>query len=116
MSNPVKSWASSLLFIASKGWYSQVVVSLDYETQMLRIASMEKETPHTCWMHSGVLFLTPQEKVENKPEEAIFIDKKLLLSQLPLSFSLKSYSLYFCTPFDFIHKQPVAGTQHKLLR
>ncbi|NMA72594.1 MAG: hypothetical protein GX963_00185 [Bacteroidales bacterium] len=116
MNSPIKSWASSLLFIDSKGWYSQVAVTLNYEEQTIRIASVKKETPYTHWLHSGVLLLSSQQVTENVLEDVVFINKELLLSELPIILPLTSYSLYFCTPFDFIHKQPVAETRHKLLQ
>lgn len=116
MSNLIKSWASSLLFIESEGWYGQVRVTLDYEEQTFRITPMEKEAPYTSWLHSGVLLLSLRERVDSQPAESVFIDQELVLAQSTLILPLTSYQLYYCTPFDFIHKQPVAETRHKLLQ
>ncbi len=119
MSRTIKNWASSLLFVANRGWCRHTMLSVDVNSQVLILSPLSDEIANTEWLHSGVLLITPQEDFSDTSTESnvsLFVDKELQLSDVSETYSLNVYSVYFCSPFDVIQKQPVYETRHKLLQ
>lgn len=120
MDRNIQKWASSLLFIANKGWLRNVVISIDTNLQTIVLSPLNDETANTQWLHSGVILLSfsesPNVESTKKIDASLFIDKELKLSQNSKSYILSDSFIYFCSPFDLTQKRPVDETQHKLLR
>ncbi len=120
MDRNVQKWASSLLFIANKGWFRNVIISIDTHLQSVVISPLNNEIANTQWLHSGVILLSFKEilnvEATKKVDASLFVDKELDWSENSKTHVLSDSFIYFCSPFDLIQKRPVDETRHKLLR
>ena len=130
----MKRFASHYLFMPDVGFIKQQVVEITDEGVVRDTFPLTEEIESVEWM-PGVIVLLPADQLEeikntgmilkNIPVFQINLPSASVSNQSSQCFlkvfeeSLqKSKTLYPCLfyPFDFISMQPVAETQHRLLR
>ncbi len=112
----MKRYASHFLLLPGYGYLKQSVVEME-GNRVTRIFLLSEEIENTEWL-PGIIILLNKDIGNNVTLCESYFRKPYILSSIPerVEKQLSSLIPYLLFPFDFTTMQPVAETQHRLLR